>query len=143
MIRPIITEKKQLAIQSEAIYSWAKTKIIIEDLIDTAKHYQTKPIGCVGLAANQIGCLSRIIVVWHEGRWLPMINPVVDPIPGKLSNQHEGCLSRPTVRTKVKRHKKIRVTYMNQEEETYQKKYTGFIARVIQHEVDHLNGIYI
>ena len=151
MIRPIVTNKEKLAIPSEPILSPITADVIISDMLDTAKHYQSKPIGCMGLAANQIGYLYRIILVFHAQEWNVMINPEVELIPGKSKYMRESCLSRPGVNAKLKRHKNVRVRYSSDSISTnvlslipgIERKFTGLAARIIQHEVDHLDGIYI
>ena len=66
MIRPIVTDKEQLAIPSQKISDPEEISRILADMIDTANHYRTKPVGCVGLAANQIGELHQIIIVHYR-----------------------------------------------------------------------------
>lgn len=152
MIREIITNKKALAIPSKPISDWGETHRIVQDMIDTGEHYRKKPIGCVGLAANQIGELVNIIIVHTGGDWIVMCNPELEVMPGKMGYSHEGCLSRPGVKAKIKRHKKVRVAWLDLFfcEETKQvvqspklKKFGGFSARIIQHEMDHLKGVFI
>lgn len=143
MIKPIVTNKEKLSLRSLDAWENSETLELIEDLTDTAKHYQAKKIGCLGLAANQIGFLSRVIVVFHASKWIPMVNPDLYLIPGMSHYMHETCLSRPGVRRKLRRNKKIKIEYMDEEFNVIQRKFTGMISRVIQHEVDHLNGIYI
>lgn len=148
MIKSIVTNKERLAIPSQPIKPLndrheEMCEGIITDMQHTALHHQSKEWGCVGLAANQIGWLYRIILVWHGAEWITMINPEVDPLPGKSKYMHESCLSRPGVRKKLQRAKKIKLRYLDENFETIERKFTGFTARVVQHEVDHLNGIYI
>jgi peptide deformylase len=151
MIKSIVTNEEKLALHSDPInFNWPENEIekegvkgFVIDLLDTAGHHQKKPIGCLGLAANQIGYLYRIVAVWHADDWLVMINPEIELIPGMSNYMREGCLSRPGVRTKLQRHKKIRIKYQDTAGVVINRKFTGMAARVIQHEVDHLNGIYI
>lgn len=143
MIKPIVTNKEKLALRSVDAWDHSATLALIEDLIDTARHYQAKQIGCLGLAANQIGVLSRVIVVFHANHWIPMVNPELILIKGLGHYMNETCLSRPGVRAKLRRHKKIKAEYLDMGMNVVQRKFTGMIARIIQHEVDHLNGIYI
>lgn len=72
-----------------------------------------------------------------------MVNPEVEILKGKFGLAHEGCLSRPGVNVKVKRANRIRVSYVDVKRQPVKIKLTGFMARVTQHEVDHLNGIFI
>jgi len=143
VIKNIVTNKVELARVSEDAWDHDATLELISDLIDTATHYQHKNIGCLGLAANQIGVLSRVIVVFHANEWVPMVNPELYLVPGMSNYMHESCLSRPGVRAKLKRHKKIKIEYLDDEFNVIQRKFTGMIARVIQHEADHLDGKFI
>ncbi|MGB9910990.1 MAG: peptide deformylase [Microgenomates group bacterium] len=104
----------------------------------------------VGLAAPQVGKLLRIIVVWSKRsrQFLPMINPQIIwkskrtrlGIP-QSPNPYEGCLSLPYVWGKVRRHNAIKVQYQTLSGATVVRKFKGFTAVVIQHEIDHLDGI--
>lgn len=143
MVREIVTDKERLSLPSNKIHDTEVISQVVQDMIDTANHYRGKPIGCVGLASNQIGELHRIIIVWYENDWLVMINPEVTVIKGKSGYMTEGCLSRPGVKAKLKRHKKVMVAYFDQNGDLIEQKFTGFVARVVQHEQNHLDGIYI
>ena len=110
-----------------------------QDLLDTLRHHSET---CVGMAANMIGVTKRIIVFVEDGACQVMLNPEIirqsDPYDTK-----EGCLSllggpRPT-----KRYKKIKVRYQTTEMQTRLKTYEGWTAKIIQHEIDHCNGILI
>ena len=110
-----------------------------EDLLDTLKaHRET----CVGMAANMIGVLKRIIAVDDGGTYLTMLNPEILKASDPYETR-ESCLSllggpRPT-----KRYQKIKVRYQNLQLQWRIKTFTGFTAQIIQHEVDHCNGILI
>jgi peptide deformylase len=146
MIRDIVTDKDALSRPSREVIipdQWVHANTVIEDLLDTAEYHRTRKEGCLGLAANQIGFLTRIIVVWINNEWVFMINPVVNILPGKFGQSHEQCLSRPSVNVKVKRAKRIQVTHRVQGIHNVTVKLTGLTARIVQHEVDHLNGNYI
>lgn len=144
MIKRIVTNKEQLAIPSKEINEPELTKEIIQDLKDTALYHTKSKNGCVGLAANQIGYLHRIILVNHSSEWIVMINPSIEKIEGcKSSLAGEGCLSRLGVHRKIRRDKKIIVRYWDENEDLIEEEAKNFTARVIQHEVDHLNGIFI
>ena len=143
MIKDIVTNKITLAIPSEPVQAITPHVLdIIQDLRDTADYHAKTKIGCAGLAANQIGYLYRIVLVWNE-KWIVMINPEVKPRDGKTGLSHEGCLSRPGVDVKVRRHKRITVYYEDQASTSHQQKIANWPARVVQHEVDHLDGIFI
>lgn len=144
MIRSIVTNPQKLSIPSEKIHTPEHWAPIIKDMIDTANYWREQPIGCLGLAANQIGQLWRVIVIFHEGRYQPMINPSWVPVKRAPADcKREGCLSRPGIHTRMKRYKKITVTYTDEQENMIEQRFTGLTARVIQHECDHLDGIFI
>lgn len=147
MIRDIVTDPEQLAIVSAQVEKNTpqdELDAVIADLVDTAEHYRTKgQVGCVGLAANQLGIHWRIVTIWYNNAWLTMINPAWSYQDDKKGYAHEGCLSRPGVRAKVKRYKRIHCNWMAQDRFWHQGKFNHFYARVIQHEVDHLDGIFI
>lgn len=97
--------------------------------------------GCVGMAANMIGVSKRIICFDNEGEYMTMYNPVIlrksEPYEAE-----EGCLSLTGTR-KTKRFKKIKVQYLNESFQTRLKTFSGFTAQIIQHEIDHCDGIII
>jgi len=111
---------------------------VVQDLLDTLKANEE---GCVGMAANMIGVKKRIIAI-HMGHFnVPMINPVII----KSSNEYqaeEGCLSLKGER-KTLRYKDIELEYLDIDFKKHRRKYSGWIAQIIQHEVDHCNGIVI
>ena len=111
---------------------------IIEDLKDTLKANRER---CVGMAANMIGYRKRIIIVSVGLMNVIMVNPVIIQRSQPYDTE-EGCLSLEGVR-KTKRFKKIRVQYMDEEFQSHKQEYEGFIAQIIQHECDHLEGIVI
>ncbi|MGE5371870.1 MAG: peptide deformylase [Solirubrobacterales bacterium] len=94
----------------------------------------------VGLAAPQIGVSKRIIVVHVEDTLLELVNPEIIEGEGEADGI-EGCLSVPGVRGKVKRMEKITVTGLNRDGEAVSHDVEGMLARVVQHEVDHLDGV--
>jgi len=142
-IKSIVTNEKKLALVSLSVDDYKDILTIASDLVDTAIFYSKKSIGCVGLACNQIGILKRIITVRFEGKWLVMINPVIEESWAGRFNAREGCLSRPGKSVNVRRFKKIRVSYIDIDGLKVDRRFTKFMARVVQHEVDHLNGKYI
>ncbi len=111
---------------------------IAEDLLETLKAHKD---GCVGMAANMIGELKRIIAFDNEGEYMVMYNPVILK-KEKPYETEEGCLSLTGVR-KTKRWRTIKVQYQNQKMQIRMKTFTGWTAQIIQHEVDHLDGIII
>ena len=108
------------------------------DLLDTLRAHRA---GCVGMAANMIGVRRRIIVFDHEGDYMTMFNPEIVKCSG-LYETTEGCLSLTGTR-KTKRYRSIKVRYQNQDMQTRFKTFTGWTAQIIQHEIDHCNGILI
>lgn len=135
MIREIIKDENILTQKSEKV-ELAEAKEIVSDLLDTAKAHIDN---CAGLAAPQIGVLKKVIVVNINGSFYPMINPVILKKIGNQFNSTEGCLSLEGERT-VKRYKSVMVNYQDVTGKKLTKTFTGFIATIIQHEVDHLNG---
>lgn len=96
---------------------------------------------CVGMAANMIGVRKNIIVVSAGSFQFPMINPVITKKSGAYQTE-EGCLSLEGVRTCIRYHE-IEVDYFDQSFKKRHGKYTGSIAQIIQHEIDHCDGIVI
>ena len=110
-----------------------------KDLLDTLIFHRE---GCVGMAANMIGVTKRIIVFDNEGEYMTMLNPVI--LKGSdLYETEEGCLSLLGGPRACKRYKKIKVQYQNLQLQTRIKSFSGWTAQIIQHEVDHCNGILI
>ena len=112
---------------------------IAQDLLDTLTFHKE---GCVGMAANMIGVTKRIIAFNNEGKYEVMLNPEIVKSSGEYETR-EGCLSllgdpRPT-----KRFEKIKVQYQTRDFQTRLKTYEGWTAQIIQHEIDHCNGILI
>ena len=95
----------------------------------------------IGLAGNQVGVLKRIIVVNTKDGPLALINPKLSGKSFKKEEAEEGCLSLPDIYGIVRRHHKITVSAYTQDGTQVKLKTTGLFARVIQHEIDHLNGI--
>lgn len=110
-----------------------------EDLLDTLKaHSKT----CVGMAANMIGERKRIICFTDGKEYVTMFNPEIIKKTEPFETE-EGCLSLIGGPKKCKRYRKIKVRFQNARLETRLRTYTGFTAQIIQHEVDHCNGILI
>ena len=108
------------------------------DLLDTLAAHRE---GCVGMAANMIGVSKRIIVFDNEGADMLMFNPEIVKCSGPYRTE-EGCLSLSGVRSTV-RYRSIKVRYQNEEFAVRLKTFTGWTAQIIQHEIDHCNGILI
>ncbi|PIS40970.1 MAG: peptide deformylase [Candidatus Kerfeldbacteria bacterium CG08_land_8_20_14_0_20_43_14] len=112
----------------------------IQELIYDMQETMSEKDG-IGLAANQIGILKRIVVIADKEGPLILINPEIIEKSWLKNIMEEGCLSVPGVFGTVKRHKKITVAAINSRGETLKLKAEGMLARVIQHEIDHLDGI--
>ena len=112
---------------------------VATDLLDTLKANSNR---CVGMAANMIGVNKRIICIDDNGEYVVMLNPKVLKVSSESYVTEEGCLSLDGVR-KVKRYKSIKVEYTTLEWKKKIKTYEGFSAQIIQHEMDHLEGILI
>jgi len=109
-----------------------------QDLQDTLKANQDR---CVGMAANMIGVKKRIIIVNMGFLNVAMYNPVIvkKDMPYEAE---EGCLSLDGVR-KATRYQNIEVEYLDSSWKKHRQQYSGWTAQIIQHEIDHLNGIII
>lgn len=108
------------------------------DLLETLSANRER---CVGMAANMIGESKNIIAVTVGFFNIVMFNPKIVSKSGEYETE-EGCLSLDGVR-KTKRFEEIEVEYLDTSFKKQQKKYSGFTAQIIQHEIDHLNGIII
>ena len=112
---------------------------IAADLLETlAAHKQT----CVGMAANMIGEFVRIIAFDCEGKYMVMLNPEIIKAEGPYETE-EGCLSLLGGPRKTKRFQKIKVRYQTENLQVRLKTFTGWTAQIIQHEIDHCQGILI
>ena len=110
-----------------------------QDLLDTlAAHKET----CVGMAANMIGVSKRIIAFDNSGAYMLMLNPEIIKVSGAYETE-ECCLSLLGGPRKTKRYEKIKVQYQTPDFQTRLKTFTGWTAQIIQHEIDHCNGILI
>lgn len=111
---------------------------VAQDLLDTLSSHKA---GCVGMAANMIGVNKRIIAFDNGGSYMVMFNPEIVK-QAESYEAEEGCLSLTGTR-KTKRWKSIKVQYQNESFQTRFKTFTGWTAQVIQHEIDHCEGIII
>lgn len=136
MIKPIIKDVMFLGQKSEP--ATADDGQIITDLQDTLKAHRD---GCVGMAANMIGYKKRIIIVSMGFADLIMQNPVIKAKSGKYETE-ESCLSL-TGRRKTERYQDIEVEYLDASLKKQRQKFSGYVAQIIQHEMDHLEGIVI
>jgi peptide deformylase len=111
---------------------------VAQDLLDTLTAHKD---GCVGMAANMIGVSKRIIVFDNDGTYMTMFNPEIIKSSAPYDTE-EGCLSLTGIR-KTKRYRSIKVQYQNEAFQTRIKTFTGWTAQIIQHEIDHCNGVLI
>lgn len=109
-----------------------------QDLLDTLSAHRD---GCVGMAANMIGINKRIIVFDNGGTFSLMYNPVIVK-KNQEYEAEEGCLSLTGTR-RIKRWNTIKVQWQNEKLQTRLKTFTGWTAQIIQHEIDHCDGILI
>ena len=136
MIRPIMHDVIFLA--QPSLPATPEDLDSAKDLLDTLAFHANE---CVGMAANMIGVSRRIIVFDNEGEYMTMFNPEIV----KSSEPYiaeEGCLSLSGKR-QVKRCRSIKVRYQNERFQTRMKTFRDWPAQIIQHEIDHCNGILI
>ena len=138
MIRPIMKDEFFLAQKSVLAVNCEEDIQVARDLLETLEAHKE---GCVGLAANMIGVSKRIIAFDNEGSYMVMFNPEIVKCSDRYEAE-EGCLSLTGTR-KTKRWKSIKVQYQNEQFQTRFKTFTGWTAQIIQHEIDHCNGIII
>ena len=136
MVKDIV--KDVMFLSQKAEKATEQDKYIANDLLDTLKANRNR---CIGLAANMIGYNKAIICVSGGLYDFVMINPVITIRSGEYETE-EGCLSLLGER-KCKRYKEIEVDYLDMNFSKQHGKYTGFVAEIIQHEIDHTNGIII
>ena len=136
MIREICKDETFLV--QKAAPATADDLATAQNLLDTLTAHKD---GCVGMAANMIGVCKRIIAFDNKGTYMVMFNPVIVKQSGAYEAE-EGCLSLTGVR-KTKRFQTIKVQWQNEKFQTRIKTFTGWTAEIIQHEIDHCEGILI
>ncbi len=136
MVRPICRDVIFLSKKAEP--ATKADMQVAQDLLDTLKANEA---GCVGMAANMIGVNKSIIAVNMGFVNVAMFNPVIVKKSGPYDTE-EGCLSLTGVR-QTKRYQEIELEYYDMGWKKQRQKYTGWIAQIIQHECDHLNGTII
>lgn len=136
MVREIMRDETFLSQKAEP--ASLEDLPVAQDLLDTLTAHKT---GCVGMAANMIGVNKRIIIFDNEGKYMLMFNPEIIKKSGPYEAE-EGCLSLAGARN-AKRWKAIKVQYQNEQFQTRFKTFTGWTAQIIQHEIDHCEGILI
>ena len=137
MIKELMHDPIFLGLKSEV--ATKEDLQVAEDLLDTLIAHKD---GCVGMAANMIGVRKRIIAFDNEGTYMVMFNPEIIKKSEPYETE-EGCLSLLGGPRKCKRYKSIKVQWQTVEMQTRIKTFTGFPAQIIQHEVDHCEGILI
>ncbi|WP_337574680.1 peptide deformylase [Fournierella sp.] len=136
MIRDICKDEVFLAQKAEP--ATPEDISVALDLLETLEHHQD---GCVGMAANMIGVNKRIIAFEDEDGYTVMFNPEIIKKSGSY-NTEEGCLSLTGTRP-TKRWQFIKVRWQNEKFQERLKTFTGWTAQIIQHEIDHCEGIII
>ena len=155
-LTPIVMGNPLLFERSEEVRDVFSDEVqeIIEDMLHTIQKIGER----VGLAAPQVGILKRIIVFripskpvhdryksisdeQEEIPWSAIINPKITPLSEKMVSGWEMCLSVPGIMGEVERYSDIKYTFLDEKGNFHQREATGFHARLIQHECDHLDGI--
>ena len=136
MIRPIM--KDPIFLGRKSAPAAAEDLYLAGDLRDTLAAHRD---GCGGMAANMIGVAKRVIIFDNEGTDMVMFNPEIVKRSEPYQTE-EGCLSLPGVRP-AKRWRTIKVRYQNEQLQVRMTTFTGWPAQIIQHEIDHCNGILI
>ena len=136
MIQPV--NKDPLSLARKSTDATREDISVGQDLLDTLRAHEQE---CVGMAANMIGVHKRIIAVNADGQLLLMFNPEILRKSGRYQAE-EGCLSLDGVR-QTERFHSIKVRYLDTNFSVRIKTFTGWIAQIIQHEIDHCNGVLI
>lgn len=137
MIKEVIHDPILLGAKSEM--ATKEDLQVARDLLDTLIANKD---ACVGMAANMIGVRKRIIVFDNEGTYMTMFNPEIIKMFGPYEAE-EGCLSVLGGPRPCKRYQTIKVQWQNEQFQTRIKTFTGWTAQIIQHEIDHCNGVLI
>ena len=137
MVKEIIHDPMLLGRKSEL--ATKEDLQLARDLLDTLVAHKD---GCVGMAANMIGVCKRIIVFDNEGSYMTMFNPQILK-KAELYDAQEGCLSLLGGPRPCKRYRIIKEQWQNEQFQTRIKTFTGWPAQIIQHEIDHCDGILI
>ena len=139
MIQPIMKDEFFLSQKSVPAVNCEEDIQVAHDLLETLEAHKE---GCVGMAANMIGVSKRIIAFDNEGSYMVMFNPEIVKSSDRYEAE-EGCLSLLGGPRKTKRFQKIKVRWQTMDFQTRIKTFTGWTAQIIQHEIDHCNGIII
>ena len=136
MIRPICRDI--IILSQKSVPATKVDMLVLDDLLDTL---QANADRCVGMAANMIGVNKRIIAFSVGPMNIPMINPVITKRASPYETE-EGCLSLDGVR-KTTRYQSITVEFFDRNFKQQKQNFTGLAAQIIQHEIDHCDGILI
>jgi peptide deformylase len=133
-----VLRKKALSVKDVAA---ADVQRLLDDMVETMKEYQG-----IGLAGPQVHASQRVCIIesvkgapWKEA--MPLVNPVIEPLSQQKGDDWEGCLSIGNLRGQVPRFRHIGVKALDRKGKSLEFEATEFFARVIQHEVDHLDGV--
>lgn len=146
----VTTPDPRLRQKSEKVHQIDdETKRIIDEMIASSLAWEEEHEFelSAAMAAPQLGYNKRIIVIREDmsnkdnANFVPLINPVVIKTEGKIIEDYEGCLSVPSIYGKVGRPYKARIKAVTENGEEVRLKATGFLARTLLHEIDHLDGI--
>ena len=137
MVKEVIHDPVLLGVKS--VTATKEDLLVAQDLLDTLIANKE---ACVGMAANMIGVRKRIIVFDNDGTYMTMFNPEIIKASGPYEAQ-EGCLSLLGGPRPCKRYQTIKVQWQNEQFQTRIKTFTGWPAQIIQHEIDHCNGVLI
>lgn len=137
MIKEVIHDPVLLGMESEVA-----TKEDLQVALDLLDTLRANKDACVGMAANMIGIHKRIIVFDNDGTYMTMFNPQILKMSEPYDAQ-ESCLSLLGGSRPCKRYQVIKVQWQNEQFQTRIKTFTGWSAQIIQHEIDHCNGILI
>lgn len=134
-----IVKNTAILTQKSASFVFGEDEAIIQDLLDTAAAHEEN---CAGLAAIQIGVPKRVVVVREGSLFIPYINPVIVKRSRESYSATEGCLSLDGPRT-VRRYRSVMVSYTTASGKKKSKTFDGLVAEILQHEIDHCNGVLI
>ena len=137
MVRNVVHDP--ILLSGKSTEATADDLSVAQDLLDTLAANKD---ACVGMAANMIGVQKRIIVFDNEGTYMTMFNPEIIKASGEYHTQ-ESCLSLLGGPRPCKRYQSVKIRWQNETFQTRIKTFTGWPAQIIQHEIDHCNGILI
>lgn len=132
---PILLEKSKKITRIDD-----STRQLAEDMADTLSSYGDDHEAGVAIAAVQVGVPVRMTVIKEEDGYFPLLNPEIVKASGEYEEDMEGCMSVPKKYGKVKRYKKIKVRGINLDGKKVEIKAEGLLARILQHEIDHMDG---